>query len=90
VGKSRGEYIKVSFKDNVNTIDTPLYKRIRQNAVRFPTDEEILDQYKVYLVQKLMQVEYINNIYKMNKNKNPELSTIKNKLNKIKNAKLSQ
>ncbi len=90
MGKSRGEYIKVSFKDNVNTIDTPLYKRIRQNAVRFPTDEEILDQYKVYLVQKLMQVEYINNIYKMNKNKNPELSTIKNKLNKIKNAKLSQ
>lgn len=46
----------MSFKDNVNTIDTPLYKRIRQNAARYPTDEEILDQYKVYLTQKLKQV----------------------------------
>ncbi len=90
VGKSRGEFIKVSFKDNVNTIDTPLYKRIRQNAVRYPTDQEILDQYKVYLVQKLKQVEYLNDLYKMNKNKNPELITIKNKLSKIKTAKLAQ
>ena len=80
----------MSFKDNVNTIDTPLYKRIRQNAVRFPTDQEILDQYKVYLVQKLKQAEYLNDLYKMNKNKNPELITIKNKLGKIKNAKLAQ
>ena len=38
IAKNRGEYIKVSFKDNVNTIDTPLYKRIRQNAIRYPTD----------------------------------------------------
>lgn len=74
----------------MNTIDTPLYKRIRQNAVRFPTDQEILDQYKVYLVQKLKQAEYLNDLYKMNKNKNPELITIKNKLGKIKNAKLAQ
>jgi hypothetical protein len=90
LGKSRGEFIKVSFKDNVNTIDTPLYKRIRQNAVRYPTDQEMLDQYKVYLVQKLKQAEYLNDLYKMNKNKNPELITIKNKLSKIKTAKLAQ
>ena len=90
MGKSRGEYIRVSFKDNVNTIDTPLYKRIRQNAARYPTDEEILDQYKVYLAQKLKQVEYLNNVYKMNKSKNTELNIIKSKLNKVKNAKLAQ
>ncbi len=58
--------------------------------MRYPTDQEILDQYKVYLAQKLKQVEYLNDLYKMNKNKNPELVTIKNKLNKIKNAKLAQ
>jgi hypothetical protein len=74
----------------VNTIDTPLYKRIRQNAARYPTDEEMLDQYKVYLVQKFKQIEYLNDLYKMSKKKNPELITIKNKLNKIKNAKLAQ
>lgn len=34
----RGEFIKVSFRDNISTIETPLYKRIRQNAARFPTD----------------------------------------------------
>jgi len=90
VGKCRGEYIRVSFKDNVNTIDTPLYKRIRQNAARYPTDEEILDQYKVYLAQKLKQVEYLNDVYKMNKSKNTELNIIKSKLNKVKNAKLAQ
>lgn len=90
VGKSRGEYIRVSFKDNVNTIDTPLYKRIRQNAARYPTDEEILEQYKVYLVQKLKQVEYLNDVYKMNKNKNGELNILKSKLNKIKNANLAK
>ena len=80
----------MSFKDNVNTIDTPLYKRIRQNAARYPTDEEILDQYKVYLAQKLKQVEYLNDVYKMNKSKNTELNIIKSKLNKVKNAKLAQ
>lgn len=80
----------MSFKDNVNTIDTPLYKRIRQNAARYPTDEEILDQYKVYLTQKLKQVEYLNDVYKMNKSKNTELNIIKSKLNKVKNAKLAQ
>ena len=80
----------MSFKDNVNTIDTPLYKRIRQNAARYPTDEEILDQYKVYLAQKLKQVEYLNDVYKMNKSKNNELNIIKSKLNKVKNAKLAQ
>jgi len=74
----------------VNTIDTPLYKRIRQNAARYPTDEEILDQYKVYLAQKLKQVEYLNDVYKMNKSKNTELNIIKSKLNKVKNAKLAQ
>lgn len=80
----------MSFKDNVNTIDTPLYKRIRQNAARYPTDEEILDQYKVYLTQKLKQVEYLNDVYKMNKSKNTELNIIKSKVNKVKNAKLAQ
>ena len=39
VGVHRGEYIKVSFKDNISTIETPLYKRIRQNASRFPSDQ---------------------------------------------------
>ena len=58
--------------------------------MRYPTDQEILDQYKVYLLQKLKQVEYLNDLYKMSKNKNPELITIKNKLNKLKNAKLAQ
>lgn len=38
VSVHRGEYIRVSFKDNISTIETPLYKRIRQNASRFPTD----------------------------------------------------
>ena len=42
VSVHRGEYIRVSFKDNISTIETPLYKRIRQNASRFPTDEELL------------------------------------------------
>lgn len=52
----RGEFIKVSFRDNISTIETPLYKRIRQNAARFPTDEELLEQYKQFLVQKCKQL----------------------------------
>jgi hypothetical protein len=42
VSVHRGEFIRVSFKDDIKTIETPLYKRIRQNASRFPTDGELL------------------------------------------------
>jgi len=60
----RGEFIRVSFRDNISTIETPLYKRIRQNATRFPTDEELLEQYKEFLVQKCKQLEFLNKTYK--------------------------
>jgi CRP-like cAMP-binding protein len=56
VGVHRGEFIRVSFRDNISTIETPLYKRIRQNASRFPTDQELLEQYKLFLMQKCKQL----------------------------------
>ena len=56
VSVHRGEFIRVSFKDNISTIETPLYKRIRQNASRFPTDHELLEQYKQFLLQKCKQL----------------------------------
>lgn len=39
MGTTRGEFIRVSFKDDVHTIENALYKRIRHNSMRFPTDE---------------------------------------------------
>ena len=55
-GMTRGEFIKVNFKDDVHTVENALYKRIRQNALRFPTDEELFDQYFIYLHQKVKQL----------------------------------
>ena len=49
IGTSRGEFIRVSFKDDVHTIENALYKRIRHNSMRFPTDEEPFSQFKFFL-----------------------------------------
>ena len=64
VSAHRGQYIKVSFKDNISTIETPLYKRIRQNAARYPSDDDVLLQYKQFLLQKQKQLEFLLQLYK--------------------------
>ena len=88
VSVHRGEYIKVSFRDNIHTIQTPLYKRIRRNASRFPTDEELLEQYKQFLTQKCKQLEFMKTIYKKDKDVNEELKHAKGRFLKVKNAEL--
>ena len=73
VGANRGEFIKVSFREDIRSVDTPLSKRVKQNSLRYPTDEELLDQYKIYCEQKLRQLDFIGGIYKQSKNKNQQL-----------------
>lgn len=51
--------------------------------MRFPTDQELLSQFKLYLNQKLKQLEYICTIYKKNKDKKVELAATKKKVMKI-------
>lgn len=86
----RGEFIKVSFRDNISTIETPLYKRIRQNAARFPTDEELLEQYKQFLVQKCKQLEFLQKVYKNDENVTEELRHAKARYTKVKDSRLSK
>lgn len=56
--------------------------------MRFPTDEQLFSQFKIYLCQKLKQLEYLCTIYKENKEKKQELAAIKRKIIKINNSKL--
>lgn len=85
---TRGEFIRVNFKDDVHTVENALYKRIRQNALRFPTDEELFDQFLIYLNQKAKQLEYLLLIYKNDGVKGRELAEVKQKIKKISRSKL--
>ena len=88
VSAHRGEYIKVSFKDNISTIETPLYKRIRQNAARFPSDEDLLQQYKQFLLQKQKQLEFLLQLYKKDNSISQEFKHVKARYAKVKDARL--
>lgn len=56
--------------------------------MRFPTDEELLSQFKLYLGQRLKQLEYICTIYRDNKDKKNELAAVKKKVMKIDKSRL--
>ena len=86
VSTHRGEFIRVSFRDNISTIETPLYKRIRQNAARFPTEEELLEQYKQFLLQKCKQLEFLEKVYKNDENVRDELRHAKSRYSKVKDS----
>jgi hypothetical protein len=89
VSVHRGEFIRVSFRDNISTIETPLYKRIRQNATRFPTDEELLEQYKQFLAQKCKQLQFLQTLYRSDPSLTDELRHAKSKLHKVKDSRLA-
>ena len=70
-------------------METPLSKRVKQNAVRFPTDEELLDQYKIYCEQKLKQLEFIGQIYSKDKGKNKEFMEAQKRVKRMRGAHLT-
>lgn len=39
VSTSKGEMIKINFKDDIHSVENALYKRIRQNAQKYPNNE---------------------------------------------------
>lgn len=90
IGVHRGEFIRVSFRDNISTIETPLYKRIRQNASRFPTDAQLLEQYKIFLNQKVKQLEFLQQVHKDDRSIKDELKHARSRLVKVKDSSLAQ
>lgn len=79
----------MNFKDDVHTVENALYKRIRQNAMRFPTDEELFDQYTIYLNQKMKQLSFLVEVYKNDKEKIKELGRVKQKIKRLNQSKLT-
>ena len=57
--------------------------------MRFPTDEELLRQFKFYLGQRLKQLDCICTIYKENKDKKAEFAATKKKVLKIEKSRLA-
>ena len=90
MGVNRGQYIRVGFKDNIHAVENELYKRIRQNASKFPTDEEFLNQYKIYLDQKYREVSFLCELYKNDKQKLKQKAAIRKKMTKIMKATLHE
>ena len=57
--------------------------------MRYPTDEELLEQYKSFLMQKCKQMEFLMTLYKNDKNVSQELRHAKNVYLKVKDSKLA-
>jgi len=52
VATDRGEYAKVHLQEDIKASNSILSKRILEEAARFPTDLEVLEQYRLHLYEQ--------------------------------------